>query len=298
MEIVQKELELDEGKRWEAVLVGVDVWMNGEVHGIPFEFGFVDTHHPAGLPPGSLDMQLPTYDPAALAGILATHGHTGALLLPPRVMGPILKSIVTLTFVPPPVSDLAVPWSREPLASKDQAIQYPTRPHLRYLLYPPTLLAHHPGSDTAPNPNSESDNSALPDPAGAQFLLDSPLPPGPPPLSPPPSLSQRTLPSTHAPPPSSSSYTRGCDHTGSRSWGRRPWGCWSFLQDLGKMPCLMSSGSGSSSQGKGSKGEKGSGGKNELLQRRREKKTLGASRRLSVSGCPYTRRTASHHHRT
>ncbi|KZP32121.1 hypothetical protein FIBSPDRAFT_849107 [Athelia psychrophila] len=30
-------------------------------------------------------MQLPTYDPAALAGILAT--HTCALLLPPRDMG-------------------------------------------------------------------------------------------------------------------------------------------------------------------------------------------------------------------
>ncbi|KZP32089.1 hypothetical protein FIBSPDRAFT_944658 [Athelia psychrophila] len=121
-EIVQQELELDGGKRWEVVLVGADAWIHGRMHDACSSLNLplsTCTNHPAGLPPGSPDAQLPAYDPAALASILAAHGHTGALLLPPWDMGSLPKSIVAFTYVPPPIRDLAVPWSREPLAPQN-----------------------------------------------------------------------------------------------------------------------------------------------------------------------------------
>ncbi|KZP06627.1 hypothetical protein FIBSPDRAFT_939932 [Athelia psychrophila] len=114
-EIVKKEFEfLGKPRRWEVVLVGVDAWINGGVHDAPFEFALIDTHHPAGLPPGSPDAQLPAYDPAALVGILAGHGRTGAF--------PLLKMNVAPAYIPPHVPHTPAPSCSPP--SPPTIVQY------------------------------------------------------------------------------------------------------------------------------------------------------------------------------
>ncbi|KZP32100.1 hypothetical protein FIBSPDRAFT_552061 [Athelia psychrophila] len=73
---IVKESELPgKPRRLEIALVGVDACIHGGVHDAPFEFALIDMHHPTGLPPGSPDVQLPAYDFAVLAGILAAHGR-------------------------------------------------------------------------------------------------------------------------------------------------------------------------------------------------------------------------------
>ncbi|KZP08964.1 hypothetical protein FIBSPDRAFT_249924 [Athelia psychrophila] len=179
--------------------------MHGGVHDAPFELALIVRYAPPRWPPGSPDAQLPAYDLAVLAGILAAHGHTDALLLPPWDMGSLPKSIVAPTYVPPPVRDLAVSWSHP--NTKDKTIEYPSRPPLRDLLYPPC---------TPPR---------LRDRRHPRIRR---LPPSWPRRHPVftnmPSSTQRNFPSTHAPPRSSLSYTLGFDRTGLLNWGRRRWG--------------------------------------------------------------------------
>ncbi|KZP18455.1 hypothetical protein FIBSPDRAFT_863705 [Athelia psychrophila] len=149
-------------------------------------------------------------------------------------MGSLPKSVVALTYIPPPVRDLAVPWSREPrhllltltqiltlsLTVIPQTRRYSTpraHPFMTSSTRTPSLRTT-PALTPPPNPHP---NLTSPPPAGTQFSLAPRSPSYSTPS--PPSSSQRTFPSIPALPPSSSSSscTSGCARMGSRIWERR-----------------------------------------------------------------------------